>query len=192
MPQVGSGMAVGDRAAQQIIGLLTASHLAVPDDVPLLIVEHAKDLGATDAGLYLVDYDQRTLMPVPHPKGEGREGVLIDTTLAGRCYRTLDMQQTTGERGEVRVWVPVLDGVERIGVLEFDFDEQDDINLDNLAAFAGLVAELVMAKQAYGDLFERVRRSKQMSVAAELAWNLLPPLTFGTTVWSSAEWSPRL
>ena len=180
MPQVGSGMAVGDRAAQQIIGLLTASHLAVPDDVPLLIVEHAKHLGARDAALYLVDYEQRRLMPVPHAKGERREGVLIDTTLAGRCYRTLDMQQTTGERGEVRVWVPVLDGVERIGVLEFDFDEQDAVNLDNLAAFAGLVAEVVMAKQAYGDLFERVRRSKQMSVAAELAWNLLPPLTFGT------------
>ena len=180
MTQIGSGMAVGDRAAQQIIGLLKASHLAVPDDVPLLIVQHAKDLGARDAGLYLVDYEQRTLRPVPHPGGEGREGVLIDTTLAGRCYRTLDMQQSAGDDGQVRVWVPVLDGVERLGVLEFDFDEPDAINLDNLAAFAGLVAELIMAKQVYGDLFERVRRSQQMSPAAELAWNLLPPLTFGT------------
>lgn len=37
-----------------------------------------------------------------------------------------------------------------------------------------------MTKQAYGDLFERVRRRQPMSVAAELAWRLLPPLTFGT------------
>ena len=173
-------MAVGNRAGQQIIGLLTASHLAVPDDVPLLIVEHARDLGARDAALYLVDYEQRTLVPVPHPKGERREGVLIDTTLAGRCYRTLDVQQSTGEGDHVRVWVPVLDGVERLGVLEFDFDGRGVMSSDNLVAFAGLVAELITAKQAYGDLFERVRRSQQMSPAAELAWNLLPPLTFGT------------
>lgn len=173
-------MAVGDRAAQQITDLLTASHLAVPDDIPGLIVEHATRIGAGDAALYLVDYEQRNLMPVPNRDGALREGVVIDTTLAGRCFRTLDMQQSAGEDGRVRVWVPVLDGVERLGVLEFDFDADGPPDLDELAAFAGLVAEVVMAKQAYGDLFERVRRRTQMSVAAELAWNLLPPLTFGT------------
>ena len=45
---------------------------------------------------------------------------------------------------------------------------------------AGVLAEVVVTKQAYGDLFERVRRRQQMSVATELAWRLLPPLTFGT------------
>ena len=179
-PWVGSGIALGDSAAQQIVDLLTASHLAVPDDLPALIVEHAKRLGADDTALYLVDYEQRSLEPVPNHDGPVRDGVMIDTTLAGRCYRTLDVQQSTGDDGRVRVWVPVLDGVERLGVLEFDFDENGPGEWGGLAAFAGLVAEVVMAKQAYGDLFERVRRRKQMSVAAELAWNLLPPLTFGT------------
>jgi serine phosphatase RsbU (regulator of sigma subunit) len=173
-------MTVEDSVAHQIIDLLTASHLVVPDDVPALIVKHAKRVGAADTALYLVDYEQRSLMPVPYPEGPARDSVLIDTTLAGRCYRTLDVQQSIGEDGRVRVWVPVLDGVERLGVLEFDFDERGPRDLDGLAAFAGLVAEIVMAKQAYGDLFERVRRRRQMSVAAELAWNLLPPLTFGT------------
>jgi hypothetical protein len=173
-------MEVGDPAALEMIDLLAASHLAIPDDLPMLIVQHAKALGADDAGLYLVDYEQRNLMPVPSLDGSVRDGVVIDTTLAGRCYRTLDMQQSTGEDGRVRIWVPVLDGVERLGVLEFDFDEHGRPGMEELAAFAGLVAEIVMAKQAYGDLFERVRRRKPMSVAAELAWNLLPPLTFGT------------
>jgi serine phosphatase RsbU (regulator of sigma subunit) len=53
-------------------------------------------------------------------------------------------------------------------------------SLIRAAAFVGLVAEVVVAKQAYGDIFERVRRRQPMSVAAELAWHLLPPLTFGT------------
>jgi serine phosphatase RsbU (regulator of sigma subunit) len=159
---------------------LRASHLAVPDDVPALIVDHAKRLGAGDAALYLVDYEQRLLVPVPNRGGRVRDEVVIDTTLAGRCYRTLDIQQTTGEDGRGRMWVPVLDGVERLGVLELEFDLEPEAELDEVANFAGLVAEVVIAKQAYGDFFERVRRRLRMSIAAELAWRLLPPLTFGT------------
>ncbi|MCA1696864.1 MAG: serine/threonine-protein phosphatase, partial [Actinobacteria bacterium] len=85
-----------------------------------------------------------------------------------------------GEDGRRRIWVPVLDGAERLGVLEFDFSPDREPDLDDLATFAGLVAEVVLAKQAYGDFFELVRRRQPMSIAAELAWRLLPPLTFGT------------
>ena len=75
--------------------------------------------------------------------------------------------------------MPVLDGVERLGVLEIAASGEEP-DLDELRVLGGLIAELVMTKQAYGDLFERVRRRRPMSVAAELAWRLLPPLTFGT------------
>lgn len=165
---------------QELVDFVRASHLAVPDDVPALIVEHAKGVGADDAALYLVDYEQRVLVPVPNRDGEARDEVIIDATLAGRCYRTLDIQQTTGEGDRGRMWAPVLDGVERLGVLELEFLADRPPKLDDVAAFAGLVAEVVMAKQAYGDFFERVRRRRPMSIAAELAWRLLPPLTFGT------------
>jgi len=37
-----------------------------------------------------------------------------------------------------------------------------------------------MVKNAYGDLFARVRQRQPMSLPAQIAWNLLPPLTFGT------------
>ena len=86
----------------------------------------------------------------------------------------------TGDDGRGRMWVPVLDGVERLGVLELDFDPDHAPRSYDAASFAGLVAEVVMAKEAYGDSFERVRRRRPMSIAAELAWRLLPPLTFGT------------
>lgn len=172
-------MAVGDRAAHELADLVQASHLVVPDDVPVLLLERARGMGARDAALYLVDYEQRVLVPVPNPAGGARAEVMIDTTLAGRCYRTLEVQRTTGDDGSVRLWAPVLDGAERLGVLEVAFGV-DEPNVDDVRVLAGLIAEVVISKQAYGDLFERVRRREPMSVAAELAWRLLPPLTFGT------------
>ncbi len=172
-------MTVGDSGAHQLLDVVQGAHLLVPDDVPGLVVEHAKGLGAEDAALYLVDYEQRLLIPVPNRDGPQREEVVIDTTLAGRAYRTLEMQVTTRHEGGVRIWAPVLDGVERLGVLEVAYRTEEP-NLDEVRVLAGIVAEVVMTKQAYGDLFERVRRRQPMSVAAELAWRLLPPLTFGT------------
>ena len=172
-------MTVGDRGAQRLVDVVQGAHVLVPDDVPRLVVEHATALGAEDAALYLVDYEQRVLIPVPNPNWSGREEVVIDTTLAGRCYRTLEIQTTTRDGGGVRVWAPVLDGVERLGVLEVVFGAEEP-SFDEVRILAGIAAEVVMTKQAYGDLFERVRRRQPMSVAAELAWRLLPPLTFGT------------
>ncbi|MEN3314411.1 MAG: hypothetical protein V7605_645 [Acidimicrobiaceae bacterium] len=179
-PGASPAMAVRGQGARELAEFLRASHLAVPDDVPALIVEYARGLGAGDAALYLVDYEQRLLVPLPSRGGPVRDEVVINSTLAGRCYRTLDIQQTTSEDGRGRVWAPVLDGAERLGVLELAFDPADEPALDDVADFAGMVAEVVMSKQVYGDFFERVRRRRPMSVAAELAWRLLPPLTFGT------------
>jgi serine phosphatase RsbU (regulator of sigma subunit) len=80
-----------------------------------------------------------------------------------------------------RLWVPVLDGLERLGVLELEFPAGEERAADQeLHEFAALVAEAVVVKSAYGDLFHKVRRRQPMSLAAEIAWNLQPPLTFGT------------
>ena len=43
-----------------------------------------------------------------------------------------------------------------------------------------IIAEMVLVKDAYGDLFTLVRRQEPMSLAGEITWNLMPPLTFGT------------
>jgi hypothetical protein len=37
-----------------------------------------------------------------------------------------------------------------------------------------------VARNAYTDLFPRLRRRKTLSLAAEMQWEQLPPLTFGT------------
>ena len=162
-------------------GLLRACHLIGPDELASVVAEHARGLGATDATIYLADYEQRLLVPVPTPTTPAGEALVIDATVAGRSFRALEVQETITPSGGVRVWVPLLDGTERLGVLELNFEvAEEERSLEEVRAFANLVAELLISKSAYGDTFELVRRRQTMSIAAELAWQLLPPLTFGS------------
>ena len=154
-----------------------AARLAVPDDLAGFFSDQAQALGAADVTLYLVDHEQRVLVPLPSKGGSERSPQAIDSTLAGLCFRRLETQDS--ERGR-RMWVPVVDGLERLGVLEFDLAGGNRPDERLVHAFAAMVAELVVTKDPYGDLFYKVRRLRPMSVAAEIAWNLLPPLTFGT------------
>jgi serine phosphatase RsbU (regulator of sigma subunit) len=159
-------------------GLLRAARLIVPDDLPGLVEDHAKGLGSSSTVLYLVDLDQRWLIPVPPPGAPALEALAIDGTLAGRCFRSLDVLES-GDASQPARWVPVVDGTERLGVLHLVLDDEH-AEQEHLTAFAGLVAELVITKTAYGDFFEIARRHHRLSVTAELLWQLLPPLTFGT------------
>jgi hypothetical protein len=159
--------------------LLRSARLQVPDDVAGFLVDRGRSLGADGVTVYLVDHEQYVLVPLPRAEVE-RDPLRIDTTLAGRCFRQLELQRTMAE-GRETVRVPLLDGLERLGVVELTFPAgtaraADDI----LDAFAALIAELVLSKDAYGDLFHRVRRRQPMSLGGEIAWHLLPPLTFGT------------
>jgi serine phosphatase RsbU (regulator of sigma subunit) len=159
-------------------GLASAARLSVPDGMPALLADSGRALGADDVTLYLVDAEQYDLVPVPRPHGEPREALSIDATLAGRCFRQLELTEARGGR---EVWVPLLDGLERLGVLHLQFPAPDArAEEEVLHEFAALVAEIVLVKGSYGDLFTQVRRQEQMSLAGEITWNLMPPLTFGT------------
>ena len=168
-----------DDARTMLAGLVPAARLNVPEDVAALLVEHGRSLGADSVSVYLVDHEQYLLVPLPQSEADPSP-LLIDSTVAGRCLRQLEMQRTASE-GRETAWVPILDGLERLGVLRLGFDAGSERADDqHLHAFAGLIAELVLTKGAYGDLFHVVRRRRPMSLAAEIAWRLLPPLTFGT------------
>jgi hypothetical protein len=135
-------------------------------------------LGARDVTIYLVDKEQSFLVPVPRTGASEHLPLPVQSTVAGRCFR--DLRLLNADHGR-RVWVPILDGLERLGVVHLEFPVAEDRTADeHLHQFAALIAEIVMVKQGYGDLFHTVRRSRSMSLAAEIAWNLMPPLTFGT------------
>jgi len=163
-----------------LAALLQASHLAVPEELPGLVHTHAAGFGARAASVYLADLDQRWLTPLPREDGKPNEEISVDTTLAGRCYRTLEILDFVDESGDRFVWVPMLDGTERLGVVELVFDGGVTVGNGEMMAYVRLVAELILTKGGYGDFFEVHRRRKPVSVAAELLWQLLPPLTFGS------------
>ena len=101
--------------------LLDASRHARPEDLPAIAHRLATDLQATDLIMYLVDYDQTTLMP--HLGVDERPPLPIDTTLAGRVFATgqphdgADTVDAGGRRLH-RLWLPLIHGAERLGVLE--------------------------------------------------------------------------
>ena len=157
--------------------LLATARFCVPDEVPALVTKHARRAGAADAAIYLIDYEQRVLTPLPRPDGPDRAQVSVEGTLAGRAFSTLD-QQWSSEASIL--WVPMVEGNERLGVVGYELGGPARPGVvDELLKLSVVVAELISTKSAYGDFFEQHRRREPMSIASELAWQLLPPLTFG-------------
>jgi serine phosphatase RsbU (regulator of sigma subunit) len=106
--------------------------------------------------------------------------------MAGRCFTEVTVVGGVANSNSTpgfSVWAPVLDGTDRLGVLELVFDEAvelDDDLVTDVALLASLVAELIMSRTLIGDYVERQRRRLPMLLEAELQWNLLPPLTFAS------------
>lgn len=165
-----------ERSLAALRVLTRSAHLASADDLPALAQAAGAELGALSTVLHVVDYDQLNLVPFG-PEGPA---LLVEGTLAGRAYTDVAQQVSTAE-GRTTIWAPVLDGTERLGVLEVVFPE--DVTLDGevvgtVADIAQQLAELVTIRSVYGDAIERLRRPARMTLAAELQWRMLPPLTF--------------
>jgi hypothetical protein len=163
-----------------IAWLVRASHLMAPEDLPRLADEGAHRLGADGCRMHLVTRDQRALRVLPRPGEDQAESLTLDGTLAGRAFRLSEVVRSTS--ASPRLWIPLLDGTERLGVLEVkvaDASRLDALQTE-MVPLAGLLAELLVSKGQYTDWYERVRRAVPMGVPAEMLWRQLPPLTFAT------------
>jgi len=176
-------------------GLLRSSHVASADELPGLVAEAAGRFGAVDTTIYLADLQQRVLAPFVDPVassgpdyGRSPHVLGIDSTVAGRAFQ--HMRRLTQPSGpeehsdRTQVWEPLLNGTERLGVLALTVPSdllEDEVAARLVERFAAIVAELVMTKTLYGDSIVRLRRTTEMSLAAEVQWSLLPPLTFSNS-----------
>lgn len=160
--------------------LLRAVHLLSADQITPVVAEHARGLGMHETVIYLIDYEQVTLVPLPGSAAPPRQALSVEGTVAGLAFRRVDVRRTPGSGGRQRRWVPLLDGVERLGVIEFVVDQPSVELEDKARTLASLVAELIIVNDAYSDFFSRLRRRRAMSLAAEIQWELLPPLSFAT------------
>ena len=168
-------------AEDPIRALLRASHHLAADELGAVVTQHARGLGAREAVVYLADYAQHVLVPVPGAGVPGRPELTIDGSLAGRAFRRVDPVLSPAHDGPATLWVPLLDGAERVGVLELVVPGEVPPELDDEArTLASLVAELVVTRDAYSDYFSRLRRRRALSLAAEIQWDLLPPLTYAS------------
>ncbi len=167
-------------SAEEVIGsLLERAHRLAPDDVVPTVARHLASLGMGDAAFYLVDLAQRLLLPLTalgEPPGDALD---IDATLPGTVLRTQQVRQEPSPDGTgVRLWLPMMDGADRIGVLGVTVAEADDLTVQRGLHMASLTAGLVVSKSAFGDNLVRARRLRDTDLAAEVRWSMLPPLTF--------------
>src|SRR4051794_29962753 len=172
-----------DAAAQLLAELLRRSHLSAPADLPGIVADQARTIGAVGVDLSLIDYEMSTLLPLPAGPDDRRAGLPVTGTVAGRAYSsTTILESGDGRDGGRWLWLPLLDGTERLGVMAMSFGdappEQQTIAV--CERYAHLVATLIVTKSAYSDLFDLVRRTQPRSIASELVWEMVPPLVFAT------------
>jgi serine phosphatase RsbU (regulator of sigma subunit) len=158
--------------------LLDASHDLAPDEIVPAVTRAGRAVDAEDVAVYLVDYEQTLLVPLPD--GTDRTPLEIDATLAGRAFAAIAVQEADTGAGR-RLWLPLLDGAERLGVLGLTLPRVDDALRKRCSWLATLIAELLLSKNQYTDSYSLARRRQPMSPAAEMQWQLLPPLTFVTS-----------
>ena len=178
-----------------LVDMLTAASTTPPDRLAALAANAGDALGV-GVTLYLADHDQRLLVPAtaglpPHAGAHGRPALDIDSTLAGDAFRHLQtMVSDTGEHP--RLWLPLLGGTERLGVVEVELTPAADINdgvlREQCQNLTNLIGCLVPTTGARGDGLDAVRRRRPRTPTAELIWQLLPPPTGGTDRFALSGW----
>ena len=177
------GPAAVDRSegfGERLLGtLIDRAHEMPPQLIAPLVAEVIGVIGGRDVTVLLQDYDQLTLVPLP---GRGllvEAPVPIDGSLPGRAFLGDEPVEQAVADG-VRVFVPLLDGTDRVGVLAFTSDRWDEHDRRLSRRFAGLLADVLVTKGMYTDWFFQARRRQSMSLTAEMQWALLPPLIMTT------------
>lgn len=173
-----------------VAAFLRGMHLLAPHEVPDHVAYHGRVLGFEESVVYLADLQQQVLVPFLPPYGPAatkHSSVLgIDATLPGWVFQHIEPASQDEGDGRLRVWTPMLDGTERLGVLAVTVPSAEAVDArhpvgQRLRLFATLTAELIVSKTLYGDTLVQLRRTAPMGLAAEIQWNLLPPLTFAST-----------
>ncbi|MEV7422363.1 PP2C family protein-serine/threonine phosphatase [Streptomyces sp. NPDC091212] len=156
--------------------LLAEAHTAAPMDLPGVVNRCATAIGLESVVIYLVDIQQRHLVPLTH----GLPVIDLDASVAGWTYRTLDLRVEECGDGALTAWLPLVDGVERLGILGVRTVALDPVRLRRSRMLASVLAMAITSKRAYSDSFARHSRTEPMDLPAEMLRALLPPRTIGS------------
>ena len=164
----------GRRALDDL--LHRAEHVSL-DKVPELAGQVAAAMGVRQLTVYLADVQQQVLIPVPDEHTPKQPQWRIDDSLAGWVYRTTSLRVTESTVHGLTVYIPMQDGVERVGVLGLECDNLDGPTLLFCRSLSALLTLIVLTKSAHSDSITRLQRSEPMDLPAEMLWAFLPPRT---------------
>ncbi|MBO2441760.1 serine/threonine-protein phosphatase [Actinomadura nitritigenes] len=164
---------------------------ARPDElIAAATAELARQWPGALAEVLLIDYRQAFLLPAVRGEAEtfGRdpadEDVPLDNTAPGRAFAgQRPDRETSGRIGARLVHLPLTVQGERLGVLTVRVPGEagaEEPEPPWLAPVADVLARAVKVADAATDLFRRIRRRTRLTVAAEMQWDLLPPLSRDT------------
>jgi sigma-B regulation protein RsbU (phosphoserine phosphatase) len=144
-----------------ISGVLDCSHLFQPDELATVFDAEMGKLGCRTR-IFLADAEQRTLRMVPQHGVPTVEPFTVDDSLPGEVFRLVRTRPATGDEISV-LWVPMVNGTDRIGVIEFRFAGSVDVGEEALrrrcATVAGLMGHLIKVTEPKGDLLFQVPRN---------------------------------
>lgn len=166
-----------NRMARALGEMLDHAHHVLPDRLPDLGQQVARLCGARTTRVWLADYSQRWLLPLGQPPGV--EGLDIDGTVGGRAFLLGEAVELVHDDAAV-VWMPLVNGVDRLGVVQFELDRTDDWRRGTLSKIAELLASEIVTRGQYTDAVPVARRAQELTLAAEFQWNLLRPPAFAT------------
>jgi sigma-B regulation protein RsbU (phosphoserine phosphatase) len=157
--------------------VLDRSHLFQPDQLADAVDAAVSRLGMQTT-IYLIDDEQRALHAIPQGDRAARERFGVDDSVPGRVFCLVQSLPAANSGGW---WVPMVNGTDRLGVINFTFtdgvDGHDDATRQRCETLAGLVGHLITVTAPKGDFLYQVRRSRPMSTGAELLSQMLPPKT---------------
>jgi hypothetical protein len=166
-------------------GLLRASHTATLEDVVPLVAQHAGYAGFTDTQIYVADLQSEFLVPLPgqtDAAGEPLSRLRVDGTVAGQAFRDITLVRAPLNKADdpdaVRLWAPLLDGTERVGVVGAITHRSDETTEWRMKRLGTLLSLMVVSKRHSSDTYAQLVRTEPMTLSAEVLWNLLPNGSF--------------
>lgn len=177
-------------------GLIRDLDTAAPYELVSVCAEWLRRRAAARwSTLLLVDYGQTVLEPVPGYVAEsvrGRRYAVGDGDV-GLAYREQRVVHTLIEEdaphdGGPALCVPVTIRTERLGVLVVGLapGSDDAGTAELLLGVATVLAHVLAGARRYTDTFEVLRRRKDLGLAAEIQWELLPVLAYELPAFSIA------
>ncbi|MGR6968283.1 PP2C family protein-serine/threonine phosphatase [Streptomyces cynarae] len=155
--------------------LIIEAQTALPVELSDLANRCASALGLETALIYLADLQQRLLIPLD----EALKPLPVDRSSAGWAYRTVSPRVADADDGLI-VWMPLVDGAERLGVLAVRTASLDAVRMRRSRMLAHLFAMLITSKRAYSDWLAARTRTTTMQLPAEMLRAFLPPRTVGS------------